>query len=236
VKYQVSKYYIITVFNTTLVKFFRTNYGILIQPLFDHTTVHLMHRLCPSTGMIVSFREATTRRCAPIRSLTNHAARRLLGIDHADERIAPKELRRLYLEAAKRCHPDTAVAGKHQRTKDEVVRDFCNLTEAYELLQGNSRYYPDELDITNQEQINYRNACQHWLGIPAHIVEESKRCPMFRDWLKGETDSAERWRVFFCLHGGMAPMLPIPAALIEDSTTGSASNKCKQPVPRRRRK
>lgn len=148
------------------------------------------------------------------RYFTTDSARKILGIDH-EHRLSPKDLRLVYLKAAKRCHPDTASAT--HLSKAEVLSQFRNVFDAYEFLQGRVSELTD-LGITASEEANYRAACHSWLGLSADIVEESKRCPMFRDWLKGETDSAESWRMFFSLHGGLAPMIRSPVALIANHT------------------
>jgi hypothetical protein len=153
------------------------------------------------------------------RSITNKSARRVLGIAHNDN-MSPKELRLMYFEAAKRCHPDTTTSRAIKLSKEEVLAQFRDVTDAYEYLQGtnsnNASVALSDLGITETEEALYRNACRDWLGVAAEVVEESKKCSMFRDWLKGETDAAERWRVFFILNGGLAPMLRPPVALIED--------------------
>lgn len=134
-----------------------------------------------------------------------------------------KELRLIYLEAAKQCHPDM-VQGKEGDDEEEVdKRDFRQVTEAYELLQrfvikGPKTGNDDDdafLGISEKDEEEFRRACQSWLGIPAEVVEESKRCNIFRNWLDGNTDAAQHWRNFFAIHGGLAPMLRPAIAELE---------------------
>lgn len=124
------------------------------------------------------------------------------------------DLRDAYFIAAKLCHPDL----NKTKSNDELTDTFLKITDAYELLQ---RYNPklkdgeendnDDFDlshvITKSEEQMYRDACRECLGLEAETVEESKRCALFRDWLKGKTDAAFTWSNFFMSHGGLAPML-----------------------------
>lgn len=136
------------------------------------------------------------------------SARKILGLD-ASAKLSARVLRQSYLKAAMRCHPDL------QQNKDSD--EFRKVTAAYEFLQ--SGVAPDQdLGITAQDDSDFRQACQDWLGLPGEVVEETKRCPMFRTWLDGKTDAAFRWRLFFALHGGLAPMLRPPSALLEDQS------------------
>lgn len=148
------------------------------------------------------------------------SARELLGLD-ANANVTARVLRQSYLKAAMRCHPDL------QQNKDSD--EFRKVTAAYEFLR--SGVNPDQdLGITGQEDNEFRQACQDWLGLPGEVVEETKRCPMFRTWLDGKTDAAFRWRLFFALHGGLAPMLRPPSALLEDQSEAVPS------LDRRKRK
>jgi hypothetical protein len=147
------------------------------------------------------------------------SARVLLGLD-ANSDVTSRQLRKAYLQAAKRCHPDI------QKNKDGD--DFRKINEAYEYLQSGVVPDPD-LGITIQEDAAFRASCQEWLGLPAEVVEESKLCPIFRQWLDGKTDAASRWKFFLAMHGGLAPMLRPPVALIEDQREYKGLN-------RRRRK
>ena len=124
--------------------------------------------------------------------------------------LCPTDLRDAYFTAAKLCHPDL----NKTKSNDELTERFLKITEAYELLQKqNSKTNSDEEEdiwshiITKTEEQMYRDACRECLGLDAETVEESKRCPLFRDWLQGKTDAAFTWSNFFMSHGGLAPML-----------------------------
>ena len=126
-------------------------------------------------------------------------------------RFTPVELRDAYFAAAKRCHPDTAfVAPGFEEEADggfaEVesaeagaAQMFIRVTEAYELLREHSASEVDGLSssrsqtspfeaeaeyISKSEDEDFRAACRDFLGVDAEIVEESKRCPIFRNWLQ----------------------------------------------------
>ena len=148
-----------------------------------------------------------------------------------------KELRDAYFDAAKRCHPDSyspsttsttdttqmgdilATAGGEtvHKTKARMTDMFLEITEAYELLRqhpGGSLSSPqlrqeeEDMDIMPQsEEEFYRQAVRETLGIEAEILEESKKCPMFRLWLKGGSIMAFHFNLFLMRHGGLAPML-----------------------------
>lgn len=149
------------------------------------------------------------------------AAKEVLGI-HGD--VTSKQLRLAYLQAAKECHPDLV-----KKNKNDAV-DFRKVTDAYELLS--TGVVPDaDLGITVQEDASFRAACKEWLGVKAETVEESKRCPIFRQWLEGGTDSAFRWKVFFALHGGLAPMLRPPTALLEGQAEPRGLTRRRRKIP-----
>lgn len=167
----------------------------------------LRHRLCSSTGCLQQRR-----------LLTLTSARKLLRLSiHHDEAITPKALRLAYFEAAKSCHPDSDADCEN---KEHLVQQFLKVTDAYEFLQGytvgGAGGGAADLGITEQQERVYRQACQDWLGLDAEIVEESKKCPMFRQWLTGKDKAAQTWSDFFQIHGGLAPMLRPRAALLED--------------------
>lgn len=191
---------------------------------------------------LVSARSPST----PVGSLFNQQSRRLLTTKDAlgilnlapRTRLTPAALRSAYLEAAKQCHPDTL---KHQQNNDattdtckqEAAKQFRLVTQAYEVLQGSGVTTESEYDdygITVEEDAAFRRACQERLGLRAEIVEESKQCPAFRDWLNGKTDAAHYWRVFFIQYGGLAPQLRPPVAGLLES-----NQEVKKSSTRRRR-
>lgn len=126
------------------------------------------------------------------------------------EALSPKELRDSYFHKAKSCHPDSA---QKNISQDELTSRFLQITEAYEFLQKykkESNGLVDDIDlnfISKTDEQHYREACRESLGLDAETVEESKRCPLFREWLKGRSDAAFHWNAFFMKHGGLAPML-----------------------------
>ena len=143
------------------------------------------------------------------RLVSTQVAKKLLGLDRvASSSIA--DLRNAYFNAAKLCHPDIKGEGSHI--------EFLALTEAYEHLQrelaGDASEYDQELSISEDEEHLFRAACQQQLGVPAEIVEECKRNPIFRKWLGGNTDAAHTWRDFFRRTGGLAPKLRQVACLL----------------------
>lgn len=157
------------------------------------------------------------------RFLTNQDALEILSLSRT--RLTPATLRMAYLQAAKECHPDTSQNTHH--SKEEAAAQFRLVTEAYEVLLRGKLNSNDTGDygITIEEDTAFRRACQERLGLPAEIVEESKKCPAFRQWLDGKTDAAHYWRVFFIQHGGLAPKLRPPAAgLLESNVVPTKSS------------
>lgn len=140
-------------------------------------------------------------------SLDYQSALRLLKLKNSNttsgnSNINLKDLRKAYFQAAKQCHPDTIVnESSTQVTKQDSSAQFMLVSEAYEVLLSIISPVSDgklrsEGLISEREEIEFRRNCQDWLGIPADVVEESKRCPLFRQWLKGNTDAAFHWKVF----------------------------------------
>mmetsp|Transcript_19001 Transcript_19001/g.44517 ORF Transcript_19001/g.44517 Transcript_19001/m.44517 type:complete len:181 (-) Transcript_19001:190-732(-) len=143
-----------------------------------------------------------------VRSISTKAAMSTLGMKGA---FTQRQLRDAYYTAAKRCHPDLVSA-------DDTPLDFREVTDAFEhLMKDRSMLESDGDDeelVTVSEDERFRTACREILGLSAEAVEESKRDPKFRQWLKGNTDAAHYWRNFLMGHGGLAPQLRPPAGFI----------------------
>ena len=171
-------------------------------------------------------------------------ARKLLGIPKHQKQhhMTSKDLRLIYLEAAKKCHPDMAQQDTDEEDHDTRAdkRDFKEVTEAYELLQrytvrssrrntaGNANGQADDdayMGITERDEQDFRVACENFLGVPAEAVEESKKSPIFRAWLEGHNAQAQLWRNFFALHGGLAPMLRPVAGELDSGGDGNIITK-----------
>jgi hypothetical protein len=161
-----------------------------------------------------------------------NSALRILSLSQG---FQPKDLRDAYFDAAKKCHPDShsslhSIRVEHaangdgdDRRRAKLSSMFLEITEAYELLRKypggyvnssskKSSFSVDEQDveydfISKTEEQHYREAVQEALGIDAEALEESKRCPMFREWLKGKSHMAFHFNLFLMRHGGLAPML-----------------------------
>jgi hypothetical protein len=153
------------------------------------------------------------------RGISTSAAKSMLGFAD-DETFSIRELRHAYFEAAKRCHPDVVRSQQSGEKEDtDSSQDFRDITDAYEHLLGgdhNSQYSKEEMAniVSLSEDEEYRQACRAQLGLPAEIVEESKKNPMFRRWLMGNTDAAYHWRSFFAAHGGLVQKLRPPAGYL----------------------
>ena len=127
-------------------------------------------------------------------SISTESARKILGLSlspsSSSSAISMKELRVAYFKASKACHPDTQF-GKN--TYQDATLQFLAVTEAYEQLKhlttSTTNTITSEVIISKTEEEEFREACQEWLGISAEIVEESKQCPIFREWLKGKVRS-----------------------------------------------
>jgi hypothetical protein len=165
-------------------------------------------------------------------SMTVSSAMKMLGLS-ASDRISSKVLKDAYFQRAKECHPDS----NHKfNSVEDATSHFVRLTDAYEFLTNCSvSNSAEDLGINNiipiSEEEDYRRACMSSLGLTAEAVEESKRCPLFRQWLRGRSDSAAYWNSFLMLHGGLAPRLPMRKSLSYDYDT-----LCTDSVVRRRRR
>jgi hypothetical protein len=174
-----------------------------------------------------------------------------------------KELRAAYFQAAKQCHPDSQQSQSSNAqqftsstvgTSDDTPEErFIVVTNAYEYLRqqlsvvrtkpsghgssNNKDEDDDEVLTDKEEEERYRAACFEYLGQPAEIVEESKRCPLFRQWLFGRTDAAYYWQSFFMMHGGLAPQLRIrpPTLQLEQNSNVDAATITLEQRPRRKR-
>lgn len=169
------------------------------------------------------------------RGISTHAARSTLGFAET-HRPTLRELRHAYFEAAKRCHPDVA-------TEQDAGRGFRIVTEAYEHLLRRRDGYAIQCDgedlsdvVTLSEEEVYRHACEAILGLPAEIVEETKRNPTFRRWLSGNTNSAKHWRNFFSGHGGLAQKLRLPVGYLCGGCAGKGGVVRKSETRRKRRR
>lgn len=142
-----------------------------------------------------------------------------------------RDLRLAYFAAAKQCHPDANNNHSNDQTSssnpavtrsssssnnsntttrnEDAGERFRRVTQAHDFLQNQllvrGKHDDDDDEEADDEIANYRQACLDWLGQPADVVEESKQCPAFRQWLTGCTDAAFHWHSFFMLHGGLAP-------------------------------
>lgn len=170
------------------------------------------------------------------RCISTRTALHLLGLphDHASNSLATlttAQLRQAYFAAAKKCHPD--VAQSTSSSSSSSHDDFLRLTTAYEVLSAAVAGVDDPSMISADEEADFRTACDLQLGVPAEIVEECKRSPVFRRWLAGRTDAAHTWRDFLMQNGGLAPKLPIVTASLGMDPNAVISSRLQS---RRRRK
>lgn len=163
-------------------------------------------------------------------SSSTRNAYRILGLS-VDMVYTSKHIRDAYYKAAKRCHPDVP------REEEEISRsahEFIRLTDAYELLRRNYTVFSEDV-LQEDDEEQFRRACKEWLGLSAEIVEESKRCPMFRKWLTTGSQGAEHWLNFLCMNGGLAPRLRSPTKLAEGFVDPKHTATSTNNVRRRRR-
>lgn len=172
---------------------------------------------------------------------TTNAAMELLGLSlSSSSSLTMKQVRDAYFRASKQCHPDAMMGNNNKKCSSmDAAAQFLAVTDAYEELKTHLKNHRDQEDaedeedsyISKSEEEQFREACQEWLGISAEIVEESKSCPIFREWLKGKTDAAFHWTIFFMCNGGLAPKLRPPEALLSDGLMNHTPAK----QPRRKR-
>ena len=133
--------------------------------------------------------------------ISTESAKKILGLSlssSSSSSISLKELRVAYFKASKACHPDTQF---RKNTYQDATLQFLTITEAYEQLKQSittttTTGTKSEVIISKTEEQEFRDACQEWLGISAEIVEESKQCPIFREWLKGKVNNHELLHLF----------------------------------------
>jgi hypothetical protein len=174
-------------------------------------------------------------------------AQRMLGLREGGT-FTSLELRDAYFTSAKQCHPDlVSGSGDDEDIQKAATVAFLKISDAYELLRGHAGgngdgyghgYSSDEIAASEEE--SFREACWFWLGVSPEIVEESKKCPMFRQWLLTGGKAAETWLNFFSLNGGFAPRLRLTLQIDGGRGEGGGDSRRKdgsgKPIIRRRRK
>jgi hypothetical protein len=117
---------------------------------------------------------------------------------------------------AKKCHPDALQ--KTENKNMDIAKEFRLVTLAYEKLSNGSTmtqlHNNEDGNLSINQQLQFRSACQTILGVPAEIVEECKRDAKFRQWLLGNNHTANYWNNFLSVHGGLAPMLETTAGYL----------------------
>jgi len=113
--------------------------------------------------------------------------------------ISYKQLRDAFFQAAKRCHPDVHNKGGTNNSNNtdtttprEAAQMFLDVTEAYEFLLASTTNATSAAEqeeegggaftIPKEEEMEYREACELWLGIPAEVVEETKKNVFVFEW------------------------------------------------------
>ena len=98
------------------------------------------------------------------RSISVIASRALLKLP---KQFTSKQLRDAYFLAAKQTHPDAIDDDEDSSLSANL---FIRCTDAYERLQR--EIFVDDLVITRDEEEEFRQTCQSWLGVSAETVEE----------------------------------------------------------------
>ena len=98
------------------------------------------------------------------RSISVIASRTLLKLP---KQFTSKQLRDAYFLAAKQTHPDAIDDDADSSLSANL---FIRCTDAYERLQR--EVFVDDLVITLDEEEEFRQTCQSWLGVSAETVEE----------------------------------------------------------------
>lgn len=199
------------------------------------TTTTRSGSTCLFGRLFLSVKSPLTTPLSHRRCISTRAALHLLGLphDHASNALATltsTQLRQAYFAAAKKCHPDVA---KSRNDSSSSHDNFLRLTAAYEVLSAAVTGVEDPSIISADEEADFRTACDLQLGVPAEIVEECKRSPVFRGWLAGRTDAAHTWRDFLMQNGGLAPKLPVVTASLGMDPNAVVTS---QSQSRRRRK
>lgn len=160
---------------------------------------------------------------------TSAAARKLLGLPSIPHTISVSELRLSYYAAAKKCHPDVQI------DTNALKVDFLEVSRAYDFLKQEAVQSTTNYVTSEEEELQFRAACEQQLGLSAEIVEECKQSPTFLRWLSGRTDAAQFWRDFFHQNGGLEPRLPLDSRKNENLLSGGLAESKKAFSRRKRR-
>ena len=171
--------------------------------------------------------------------MVDHAYRNLGLSIHIE--YTSTQIRDAYFTAAKRCHPDLVVSDS-EKDIARAAQQFIRLSDAYDLIRKNDSVLSSSSSTTTtttaatteseqvlqSEEDAFRAACEQWLGLSAEVVEDSKRCPMFRQWLVNGGKSAVHWLNFLRINGGLTPRLR-PLKLLESQESLSSSSRIRRP-------